>query len=235
MAFGRGGGRGDRGMFGMPSSQGYGGGQGGFNPWMAAGGGLGAGLAGLFMGGGDNPADSANQYLNKIPDTLKQYFNPYVNAGRGALGQLQGQYGNLMNDPGALISRLGAGYQQSPGYQFQLKQGEQAIGNANAAGGMAGTQQHMQQSGQLANDMANQDYQQYLNQALGLYGAGLQGTAGLNQMGFQGSSDLANSLANVLGQQAQYGYAGQAGQNQADSQMWQNLFGGAGALASAFI
>lgn len=187
-----------------------------FGPWGAAAG----GALGLFGGFGDDPEDAAKKYYDQIPGTMKKYYDPYINAGRNAMGNLQGRYGQMMDNPDEIISRLGAGYKESPGYKWQLQQGEAAIGNANAAGGMAGTQQHMQQSGQLANNLANQDYNQYLQNAMGLYGRGLQGEEGINQMGFGASTDLGSSLAQALANQGNLAYAQQ---NNSDQQMGAGL------------
>lgn len=217
-------------------------------------GGLGAGLAGLF-GGGDNPYDAASEYYNKIPSTISPYFNPYINAGRGALSQLQGQYGNLlgnysgvqgqynqlMNDPNAFISKIGAGYKQSPGFQWQMNQGMNAANNAAAAGGMAGSPQHQQQASTMAEGIANQDYYNYMRQAMGayntglsgnvgLYGAGMSGLQGINQMGYGASNELGNDLASSLMNQGNLAYSGQAAQNQSNGSNWGDIFGGLAAM-----
>lgn len=208
---------------------------GGSSPWnqfgMSAGlGGLGAGLASLFMGTGDNPADAANPYFQQASSQLPQYFQPYMNAGQGMLGPLGQQYGNLMNNPGGVMNAIGSGYQQSPGFQWQLQQGLAGANNAASAGGMLGTPQHQQQAATMATGLANQDYYNYLGKALGMYGQGLQGAQGLAGMGANASMGLGSDLANILGAQGQMAYAGQAGQNQAQSQEYSNLFGGIGAM-----
>ncbi len=183
-----------------------------------------------------NPANKAQPYLDRVPDTIKPYYQPYINAGQNALGDLQGQYGALSNpnvrnqlqgqygemgsndalhnlqnqfsnlqgnfgnvqnqynrmasNPNDIISQIGSGYQKSPGFDWQLNQGEQAINNANAAGGMLGTGQHQQQAGQLATNLANQDYQQYLGQGLNLYNQGVAGQQGLFNQGLTGNQNL---------------------------------------------
>ena len=248
---------------------------------------IGGGLLGLFGGGNNDPSEEANKYLEQIPGTITPYYQPYVNAGTNALGSLQDQYGNLignradlqnqysnllnqgvniqgqynqlMNDPNAIINRLGAGYQRSPGYDFRLKQGQQGLNNAAAAGGMLGSNQHQQQADELSQNIANQDYQQYLQQAMGLYGAGLQGNQNLYNTGLQGiqglyntgiqgqqglaalgqqsASELANNLAQALMSQANLKYAGQANQNQQTGGMIGNLLGfggGGGGLSNLF-
>jgi hypothetical protein len=218
-------------------------------PWGAAAG----GVLGLLGGFGDDAGEEANKYLKRIPGTMSPYYQPYINQGNNAVNQwgnentkllgnydaVHNQFNQLMNDPNAIISRIGAGYQKSPGFDWQMKQGQSAINNANASGGMLGTNEHQQQAGQLANNLTNQDYQQYLQQGLGLfntglqgnanlYGAGLQGTQGLANLGFNASNDLATNLAQALMSQSNLAFANANNQNQQNSGMLGNFFGGNG-------
>lgn len=195
-----------------------------FGPWGAAAG----GALGALGGFGDSPGDEARKYYDRIPGTMKPYYDPYINAGRGALGKSQGAYDEMMGDPNAIISRLGAGYQKSPGYDFELKQGEGAISNANAAGGMAGTQQHMQQAGSLATNLANKDYNQYLEHAMGLYGAGVNGQSDLSHMGYGASSELAQSLGANLMNQGNLAYSEGNNEDQQMGGAMGNLYGAFG-------
>lgn len=192
--------------------------------------GIGSGLAGLFGGGGKNPYDSAKGYYDQIPGTMSPYFNPYIDAGRSALGQTQGQFGNLINDPSAMYNKIAGGYHQSPGFQWQMGQGMNAAGNAAASGGMAGSPQHQQQAATMAEGLANQDFQNYMSQALGLYGTGLSGMQNINQMGYNASNELAGGLSNNLMNQGNMAFAGQAAQNQSRGSSWGNIFGGLGSL-----
>lgn len=189
-------------------------------------------LSSLMGGNAKNPYSSAEGFYNQIPGKLHEGYDPYINAGRGAMGDLQGQYGQLINDPNAMYAKFAKNYQQSPGYQWQLGQGMNAAGNAAAAGGMAGSPQHQQQAATMAEGLANQDFQNYMNQITGMYGRGLTGLEGINQMGYGASTGLADSLANHLAMQGQTAFAGQAAQNKAKGDMWGNLIGGAGALAA---
>lgn len=203
------------------------------NPWeMGAMGGasIGAGLGSLF-GDWNNPAEAANPFFDKMPDELKKYFNPYIEAGNKALPGLQDQYGRLMNDPAGRLNEIGQGYHQSPGFQFALNQALQGAGHAAAAGGMAGSPQHEQQNMGLATNLANQDYNQWLGNALGMYGMGLQGQQGLYNTGAQSGMQLGENLASILAQRAKLAYEGQNAENQHQGGIWGSLFGGAGSLA----
>lgn len=145
----------------------------------------------------------ANKYLEQTPGYVQQYLDPYVNAGQGAMRTLQNQYQNLLNDPNALLAKLGAGYQQSPGYQRNVDEATRASNNAAAAGGYIGSPQQQEQMAKSISGIASQDYNQYLNNVMGLYGQGLQGMGGINQMGYGAAGGATSTLADMLKNQAQ--------------------------------
>lgn len=179
-------------------------------------------LSELFSGGKD-PSKEANKYLQQVPGAVSPYYTPYIQQGQNANNILQGQYGQLINDPNALFAKFGQGYQQSPGYQFKLNQALQSGTNAAAAGGMAGSPAHQQQNMQLANDIASQDYNDYINHILGLYGLGLQGEQGLGEQGFKASLGYGDILGTNLANQANLAYEGRAAQNANKSNLWNNI------------
>ena len=125
-------------------------------------------LSNLF-GGGKNPANSAMPYLNQIPGQTQQYQQPWYQAGQNQLPELESQYGQLMNDPGGRMNQIGESFHESPGFKFALQQALQGGNHAAAAGGMAGSPQHEQQNMQLATDLGNQEYNNWM---LGLLGDG---------------------------------------------------------------
>lgn len=184
------------------------------------------GVASLF-GHKRNPADAANKYLDQIPGQTGQYYNPYINAGRSALDQYQNQIGQLTGNTGDVYNRLAGGYQESPGYQFALREALGAGGNAAAAGGMLGTPAHQQTQMQTAQGLASQDFNNYLQNQMGLYGMGMQGLGGLNQMGYNAATGYGDILGSNLARQGQYAYEGQKGRNQAFGQGVSDIFSGA--------
>lgn len=189
---------------------------------------------GLF-GSSSDPSKGAMKYLDKIPGMATNMFNPYINAGMGQLPGLEDQYSKLMNDPDAILNMMGQGYQKSPGFDFAMQQALQGAGNAAAAGGMAGSPQHEQQNMQLATNLADQDYNTYISNAMNLYGKGLSGSQGLYNTGFEASNQLADILANTYGSQANLKYAGAANKNAANSGFWGGLMGLGGELGSAAL
>lgn len=191
------------------------------------------GFASLFGGGQKNPAAAANKYISQIPAQTQQYYQPYMEAGKGAMGELQNQYKDLLG--GNVQNRLGESYKQSPGYQFALEQALSAGNNAMAAGGQLGIPAHEQRNMATAQGLASQDYDKYLQNQMGLYGQGLQGNQQFNQQGFEANKGFADQLAQMLAQQGNYAFAGQTGQNQAHQQGLSDILGGIGGAAASFV
>lgn len=180
-----------------------------------------------------NPADAAMPYFNQIPGTITPYYQPYINAGNQALSTLMKQYQTLLSNPDAIMKLAGSGFQSSPGYQYQYNQGMNAANQAAASGGMLGTPYHQQDAANMASNLANQDYYNYLNHALGLYNTGLSGEQGINEMGFKASDSLASGLASNLSNEAGLAYQGQMNNNQHSSDMWHTILGGLSGLLTA--
>jgi len=196
---------------------------------------IGSGLkkVGEMFGFGDNPADSASPYYNQIPDELKQYYQPFIDQGQEAGGDYQEQLQRMLSDPSGLMNQLGAGYQESPGFQHNVDAATQASMRAAAAGGEAGAPSVQEALAGKISGMASQDYGDYMNRAMGLYGTGVSGEGGLQQQGYQASSDLAQNLANALMSQGNMAYSGAQGQQQG----MQQLLGGLGqaGMMAAFL
>lgn len=223
------------------------------------------GINGMLDPGGifqppPNPATGAMPYLNQIGNMLPQYFNSYMNMGQWAApqlqqqydmmlkggGALQGQYGSMINDPSGVMNKIGAGYQQSPGFKFQTDQALGAANRAAAAGGMLGTPMEQQGIAGTVNNLANQDYYNYLNHALSMYSQGLGGMQGmyntgingLNNMyntGYNASKSLGEDLANTLNSQAQLAYSGQSDVNQGRFGMLGSMGGAIGGIVGALL
>ncbi len=187
-------------------------------------------LSNLFGGGhNSNPANAAMPYLNQIPGATNQYSQPFFNAGAGALPGLQEQYSGLLNNPGDKLNDIGSHYQQSPGFKFALEQALGAQDRQSNAQGMGGSPQNREYDTQLATNYANQDYNNYLGQATGLYNSGLQGQAGLAGMGQQSGQHMSDMIAQLLAQQGNMAFRGQ----QENNSQRNSLLGGLGQFAGA--
>lgn len=200
--------------------------------------GIGSGLAqaGMgayqgFGGGYNDPTKGAKNMIGQIPGKTEGYYSPYMEAGKGAMSDLQNQYKNLLS--GDTQNQLGANYKESPGYQFKLKQAMQQQGNAAARGGYLGTPMDQQNAAEVGNGLASDDYNQYIQNQMGLYGQGLQGEQGLNQMGYDANKSMADTWGNSMNQQAALDYAGKAGKNTYQQGGWQNAIAGLGQAGSS--
>ena len=187
-----------------------------------------------FLGGGGgykDPSKAAQPYLNQVPGTIKPYYDPYINAGQQAQPILQNQFQKYATNPTGALQDIGSQFRQSPGYDWRVKQGEQAVAHANAAGGMAGSPQHEQQAADMVGHLADQDYNDWISHVLGIQSMGLEGESHLNDMGYNASNELAQSLGNNLLTQGSLGYAGTANRNSARGGA---IGAGAGFLGNVF-
>lgn len=175
---------------------------------------------------------SPMSYLQQIPSTIQPYYQPYMDAGTSSIPTLQDQYTKLLTDPGAVFNQMGQSFQQSPGFDFAMQQALQGSGHAAAAGGMAGSPQHEQQNQELATNLANQDYYNYMNQVTGLYGKGLSGEQDFFKTGFNASKSYSDQVAQALAAQAQLQYQQDAAKKAAQSSIWGDVAGGAATGAS---
>jgi hypothetical protein len=190
---------------------------------------IGSGIMGLF-GNHSNPADAANKYINQIPGQTNQYYQPWNQAGQNMIPGMTDQYNQLMNDPGGKYNKIGESYHQSPGFQFALQQALGGAGHAAAAGGMAGSPQHEQQNMGIATGLANQDYNNYMQGATGLYNQGLNGGENMMNRGAQAGNNQANMIAQTLAQQGSNAAIGQMQHNQNQGNAFSNIASGIGSF-----
>lgn len=188
----------------------------------------------LFGGQKSNPANQAMPYISQIPGSTLPMFSPYINAGQSALPKLQGQYGGLLNDPSQKLNQIGAGYKESPGLNFAIQKALGSLDRQNIANGMGGSPMNREQDIQTATGYANQDYNNYMQNALGLYGQGLTGEQGLATGGLGASTNMANMIAQAMAQSGNLAYSGQQNQNNARNSLIGGIGSGLGSL-SAFL
>ncbi|MGN6347044.1 MAG: hypothetical protein ACTHME_05015 [Candidatus Nitrosocosmicus sp.] len=207
--------------------------------------GIGSLLNGAYdMWGENDPYSAAMPYFNKIPGMFQQEYSPWINNGLSALNGMQsymnrgnqagnmlmGDYNEMTNDPSGLINKLGAGFKQSPGYQFEVNQSLGAANRAAAAGGMAGSPEEQQQISGVVNQLANQDYYNYLNHSQQMYNQGIGGLQRTEGLGANIGTNIYNqgaSAANNLAQNLGAAYMNQGNLNFADTQYNNQRRGGA--------
>lgn len=138
----------------------------------------------------------ANQTQLDIYNKNTANAQPYMDAGRTSLGQLQGSMGDLTR-------KFGAGdFQQDPGYQFALNQGMQAIQRSAAAKGSLNSTGTMQDLNNYAQGMASQQYQnaydRFTQNQQQRYNM-LSGQAGMGQASMSALAGVGENYANQVG------------------------------------
>lgn len=185
-------------------------------------------LGGMF---GDSPGDAAAPYLKKAGEDLRLYSNDYIDRGTRAQNTLEDLFKNIRENPQSIMDLLGKGYQQSPGFDWNMKRSQQAINNASAAGGMLGTPQHEQQSADMASALSSRDFGDYMQRMMGIWGTGVQGTENFANRGWDASKTLMEDLANLGGAQGAYAAQDTAGRNKGMS----NMFSGAASILGPMV
>ncbi len=181
-------------------------------------------------------------------NTQQQNLEPWLTAGKGALGNLQG----ILNSPGqgwnqTFTPPTAEEAAKYPGYQFQLGQGEEALQNSAAAKGAlysGNTQEaltnYAEQAGQSDyNNVYNQSFKQYLqnysqygdqlNRLSALAGLGQTTANSLGQQGQAAASNVGNislTAGEQQGQDAQNAAAAQASGYVGGANAWSGALGG---------
>lgn len=172
----------------------------------------GASLFGAYSA--NNAANTAaNQGRNALALQAQMYnqnradMTPWRMAGQQALS--------------SLVPQVSGGFQQSPGYQFQLDEGMRNLNNRLAGMGMTNSGAAQREAMRYATGLASQDYGNWFNRAaqvagLGQQSAGQTAAAGANMA--NNSGNILQNIGSVLG----------SGQTQAANA----LLGGANNLAA---
>jgi len=200
------------------------------------GGGVGSFLSDIF-GGDDTDTrafGTASRYLNKIPEQVKPYYDPYIQSGQRALETSEGTFADLLKDPGKILEHIGSGFEPSKGYKWTRDQALEAINNSQASGGMLNTPQHQRYLMDTASGLAgNEYYDKYMPSAMGLYGQGLSGLGGLTSLGYDAGTSLADILKDIGLSGANLGYSTEINKGTRRGNMFGNLGSTLGFLGGA--
>lgn len=195
----------------------------GMDALRGAGGAISGVLQGMFGNSGDPYKKAIDAYNTGMQPAIGG-FNPYTQAGSGAIGQYQDRI-NQMQDPVAYNNSIMNQYQQSPWAKFQIEQGIRSANNAASASGMQGSGAEQKALADYAQGISSRDQQQFFQNAMGTnqnYQQMLQQLMANGLTAQQAQSYLQSQLA-----QAQAGAA--FGQAQGQQNDLNSLFGGIGA------
>lgn len=113
-------------------------------------------------------------------------YQPWVDAGTGALGTYQDALGLNGAEGNA---RATSAFQAGPGYDFAMQQGEQSALRGASAAGMLNSGNTLTALTGFGQGLANQEYGGWLDRLNGLSGQGMQGASG-QAAGYGGLADL---------------------------------------------
>jgi len=163
-----------------------------------------------------NASDRDIAYQTETRDLIRRDLQPFVQGGTRGQQAYLSEFG-LAQAPAGY-----QGFQESPGYQFALQQGTDAVQSGAAARGGLYSGAAMSGLNSYAQGMANQEYGNYLNRLQGI-GANGQNAAGMQASASQNSANaVGNSLQNMGNAQA----AGAIAQGNAWSSTIGNVIGG---------
>ncbi len=131
----------------------------------------------------------ANSFLTTNNATNQGYVSPYNQTGQSANSLLA----MMMSNPQQFQNQ----FQASPGYQYNLQQQQGAINNSAAAKGGLGGGNTLMALQNNASGLANQDYQNYISNLMGLQQTGLSAGNTQAQLGQNYGQSYANNLVNI--------------------------------------
>jgi len=158
-------------------------------------------------------------------------------------GQLNNPFDSYLASKGLAGGKFDT---SNPAYQFQLKQGQQALDRSSAARGMGASGAQMKAAQEYGQGLASQQYDKEYNRASGEFGDYFNRLAGLSQGGQQAAGSMAqaggqyannasntfgnlsNAQTSILGQQANArasGYAANANAITGGLNSLTNLYG----------
>ena len=151
-------------------------------------------LGGLFASRGSKSAartqaqgaTQAQQMQREMFDQQRQDFEPWRRQGENALRALRGETGL-----GAMPNRY-RGFEQTPGYQFELSEGMRNLNAQLAAMGLTDSGAGLRARQEFGQGLASREYGNHL--------ARLQSMAGLGQTAAGGQAGAGNAFAGMAGQ-----------------------------------
>jgi len=144
------------------------------------------GLIDTFRTQGNEIIDTGEQQSAGALDSAIGAYQPWVDAGTGALGTYQDAIGLNGSEGNA---RATGAFQTGPGYQFAMDQGTQAALRGASAGGMLNSGNTLTALTEFGQGLADQEYGSWLDRLNNLSGQGMQGAGGQAQ-GYGAKADL---------------------------------------------
>lgn len=160
-----------------------------------------AGAAGSVISGQEQAgaAKNATQAQLAMYNQTRSDLQPYMQGGNAAFSQVQSLLGLNGGNSDSMLATL----RNTPGYQFALKTGQEGLDRTAASRGMLLSGGQLKDSMNYNQGMADQNYNNYYNQLMGVSGLGESAAAGLGSQGTATGQGMAQSM--MAGGQAMAG------------------------------
>lgn len=170
-----------------------------------------AGIAGAVISsnGAKTAAQDQENAANNATSAQLQMFNTTQNDYKGQIalgGQASGLLSNLFGTNGQPNY---SSFDNSPGYQFSLQQGQNSINKAAAASGNLYSSNTLAALSNYNTGAAGQQYNSYVNQLMTAAGLGNAAASGVGSAATATGGEIGNN-ANLAGSAAAAGTLGQA-------------------------
>jgi hypothetical protein len=197
-------------------------------------------IGGLFNSSGDDATEAANnaaqlQYQasqnaiaaqQQATAEARGYMSPFYKAGTNALNL----YGGLLNIPGFKSVDPTETLRATPGYDWQMGQGTNALERGAAARGGLYSGAQMKGLEKYGQGLADQTYNNYLNRVSGMVTSGQNAAALQGGYGMQAAPQIGNYLTQGANAQAQGLYNSYNANQSAYQNNMGNIMGGVGAM-----
>lgn len=201
------------------------------------------GVFDVFSGGGSSGYSDIQAQLQKAMEEMRNDYAqgrgalaPWQQAGQGQIPAYEKAVGEMAN-PFDWMDQIAGHYTQSQTAKNNINAITQAMNNAAAASGMAGTPAVQQALAGKVNDIVNADQDSYFQKIYNLRNQFLNGSNNLMGYGFNAANGINNNYMNEGNAMAGlYGDMGNAqyGQRQANAGGWGNVISAGANLAGMF-
>lgn len=164
--------------------------------------------------------EDAMAQIQKYFQQAQKYQQPFMQAGQNQIGTLTGAEGKLLN-PAALQSEWAKGYEMSPYAQDLMKRSTDTGNQQASAMGLTGSSANLENIQRTGSSIMQQDRQQYLNDLMQKYLAGI----GIGQDIFGKGAAAAGNMSNIASQTGQEMAGGAFGAANAPGNLLERLIG----------
>jgi len=178
----------------------------------------------------ERPYEDADEQLRKYWEQAQGFQQPYTNAGKSQIGRLTGAEDSLMN-PVALQNQWTSSYEMSPYAQQQLALNKSAGLDAASSMGLLGSNSAVRDIQSGAGDIVQKDRQQYLQDLMQKYMAGIGIGQNMFDTGASTASNLGRSALDIGNQFASSAF----NQRQSRNNMLSNILSNTVGMGASYL